>query len=540
MARGVTGKRKEPELDGRPYVRGSSGHAASGAGAPPPPPPHFSRGGGADAHRNGVMGGSTAAAAGALPFPSSLAGGGGVAGGPAATAATGAAAEAAAAAAVNDVPPPIDLSTVLLTADNKPVVGPVGDDDVYYLQPRQVVPESKRRRTAPPGAWTQDTRDILGPDSQHAYVQRWVRMTQLEAKGEVSFRIVVNDTSRDAMLNLLALKNVFVKQLPNMPRAYVSRLVFDRKHESLALMKSGATPVGSGSAAAGGETVMGGCCYRPFKEQKFAEVAFLAISQTEQVRGYGTRLMAQVKERAKRCGLTHLLTCADNNAVAYFKKQGFSKKITLPFELWQGRIKDYEGVLLMECKLHPQVDYLNMPLLLKAQKCCLVEKLKEVSLSHVVYPGLDVTSLRRGLPLESIPGLAEISWRKDGRGGAAPSTRGGAASGAASRDPAAQAALKQHLQSVLDQIKAHGSSWPFLDPVNPEETGAIDYYQVIKNPIDLSVIQTRLDEGWFYVTKEIFLADLKRMVENCRTYNGKAHYVTDLACQIERVFLSKL
>lgn len=78
-----------------------------------------------------------------------------------------------------------------------------------------------------------------------------------------------------------------------------------------------------------------------------------------------------------------------------------------------------------------------------------------------------------------------------------------------------------------------------MDPVNPEETGAIDYYQVIKNPIDLSVIQTRLNEGW-YVTKAIFLADLKRMVENCRTYNGKTHYVTEMACQIERVFLSKL
>lgn len=41
MARGVTGKRKEPELDGRRYVRGSSGHAASGAGAPPPRPRTF-------------------------------------------------------------------------------------------------------------------------------------------------------------------------------------------------------------------------------------------------------------------------------------------------------------------------------------------------------------------------------------------------------------------------------------------------------------------------------------------------------------------
>ncbi|GAB0490890.1 hypothetical protein MMPV_002130 [Pyropia vietnamensis] len=443
--------------------------------------------------------------------------------------------------AVNDVPPPVALSTVLQSADDRPLVGDVdANQGVYFLRPVPSVPPSKRPRPPPPGAWTQSTRDILGPDSQHPYVQRWVRMTQMEAKGEVKFRVVVNDGSRAALVNLLGLKNVFIKQLPNMPRAYVTRLVFDRKHESLAVMKEGSSAQGIGFEAADGETVMGGCCYRPFKEQRFAEVAFLAISQTGQERGYGTRLMAHVKERAKRCGLTHLLTCADNNAVPYFKKQGFSKKITLPFELWQGRIKDYEGVLLMECKLHPGVDYLNWPLLLKAQKCCLVETLKEVSLSHIVYPGLDETLLRGGLPIEAIPGLADITWRKDGRGGAAPSTRGGAASGVTSRDPAAQAALKQHLQSVLDQLKAHSSAWPFLEPVNPEATGAIDYYTVIKNPIDLSTIQKLLDEGWFYVTKDIFLADLKRMVENCRTYNGKAHYVTEMAGQLERVFLSKL
>nr|WEU54103.1 GCN5 [Neoporphyra haitanensis] len=441
---------------------------------------------------------------------------------------------------VNDVPPPVALSTVLRTADDQPLVNDVDAcRDVFYLQPLPPVLPSKRPRPPPPGAWTQPTRDILGADSQHPYVQRWVRMTQMEARGEVKFRVVVNDGSRAALVNLLGLKNVFIKQLPNMPRAYVTRLVFDRKHESLAVMKQGSSASGIGFEAADGDTVMGGCCYRPFKDQRFAEVAFLAISQTGQERGYGTRLMAHVKERAKRCGLTHLLTCADNNAVPYFKKQGFSKKITLPFELWQGRIKDYEGVLLMECKLHPQVDYLNVPLLLKAQKCALAEKLKEVSLSHVVYPGLNETLLRRGLPIDAIPGLADISWRKDGRGGAAPSTRGGAASGVTSRDPAAQAALKKHLQSVLDQLKAHNSAWPFLEPVNPEATGAIDYYTVIKDPIDLSSIQERLNEGW-YVTKNIFLADLKRMVENCRTYNGKAHYVTEMAGQLERVFLSKL
>jgi histone acetyltransferase len=34
--------------------------------------------------------------------------------------------------------------------------------------------------------------------------------------------------------------------------------------------------------------------------------------------------------------LTHFLTYADNNAVGYFMKQGFTKEITLPKDRWGG------------------------------------------------------------------------------------------------------------------------------------------------------------------------------------------------------------
>lgn len=400
----------------------------------------------------------------------------------------------------------------------------------YNIEPCVPVPPCKRPRPPPLGARTQSTKDILGWDSQHAYVQRWVRMTKMERNEKVRFQVVRNDGQRESLFHLLGLKNVFVKQLPNMPRPYVARLVFDRKHESLALLMKGENT--------NKFLVMGGCCYRPFQQQRFAEIAFLAISHTEQVRGYGTRLMAQTKERAKRMGLTHLLTCADNNAVAYFKKQGFSKKITLPFELWQGYIKDYDGVTLMECKLHPRVDYLNIPMLLKAQKLALVEKLKEVSNSHIVFPGIDVQS-RKGISIEEIPGLKEIGWTMENTGANSAGTRGG--TGAfTNRDPVAQRTLQDHLKRVLESIKSHQCAWPFLKPVDPQETGAIDYYDVIKNPMDLSTIEERLERGWYYITKDIFIADLKLMVQNCKAYNGKGHYVTDLALTLEKVFMNKI
>jgi histone acetyltransferase len=189
----------------------------------------------------------------------------------------------------------------------------------------------------------------------------------------------------------------------------------------------------------------------------------------------------------------------------------------------------------MECVLNPKVDYLNIPCMLKAQKMCLVEKLKEISNIHIVYPGLD-PNVRKKIRLEDIPGLKEgLEQSEKSLGKKIPLE-----SIAAPRDPASLQALHKELQQILTQIKQHQSAWPFLEPVDPETTGALDYYEVIKNPIDLRTIQERLDRGDYYVTKEIFAADLKRMIENCEAYNGEKHFITELAHNLERFFNQKL
>ena len=80
---------------------------------------------------------------------------------------------------------------------------------------------------------------------------------------------------------LIDLKNIYGKQLPNMPKEYIVRLVFDRNHKSLVALKEG--------------TVIGGITYRVFSRQQLSEVAFCAVSSSEQVKGYGTRLMNKLK-----------------------------------------------------------------------------------------------------------------------------------------------------------------------------------------------------------------------------------------------------
>lgn len=95
---------------------------------------------------------------------------------------------------------------------------------------------------------------------------------------------------------LIALKNVFSKQLPNMPREYIARLVLDRRHRSVALCK-------------GKCSALGGITYRPFHEQAFAEIAFCAVAANEQVKGFGTRLMNYAKVSRLLCDATMPGSC---------------------------------------------------------------------------------------------------------------------------------------------------------------------------------------------------------------------------------------
>ena len=84
---------------------------------------------------------------------------------------------------------------------------------------------------------------------------------------------------------------------------------------------------------------MGGLCFRPFPHQGFTEIVFCAISTSEQVKGYGTRMMNHLKDYHIRQRIFNFLTYADEFAIGYFKKQGFSKIVHLSLIQYQGYIK---------------------------------------------------------------------------------------------------------------------------------------------------------------------------------------------------------
>lgn len=343
-----------------------------------------------------------------------------------------------------------------------------------------------------------------------------------ERNGDISFQVVNNDNKPRSMIILTGLKCIFQKQLPKMPKDYIARLVYDRTHLSIAIVKR--PPRGSLAAKSDmpGE-VVGGITYRPFKGRQFAEIVFCAISSDQQVKGYGAHLMSHLKDYVKATSdVMHFLTYADNYAIGYFKKQGFTKEITLDKPKWMGYIKDYEGGTIMQCSMLPKIRYLESGRLLLKQKAAVHAKIRAVSKSYDIHePPAVWRKTKPGDPLPeidpmSIPAIRATGWTPD--------------MDALARQPRRNPShsLLVHLLSALQTSSA---AWPFLQPVNGEEVQ--DYYAVIKAPMDLSTMESKLDKDQ-YETVEDFVRDVLLIVRNCKRYNAETTPYAKAANKLEK------
>lgn len=190
-----------------------------------------------------------------------------------------------------------------------------------------------------------------------------------------SFETLRNNGDLKTMKKLVDLKNIFAKQLPKMPKEYIVRLMFDRKHESIAIKEE------SGK-------IYGGICYRVFETVKLAEIVFLAVMSERQIKGFGTKIMNQLKTQMQNRGIRFLMTCADNLAIGYFQKQGFHKDLLMPSQLFKGYLKDYEGSTLMECLLHEKVNYKTVFQQIKERKKELISIVKTRVNNEQIHPGI--------------------------------------------------------------------------------------------------------------------------------------------------------
>eukprot|EP01050_Picozoa_sp_SAG11_P025600 SAG11_NODE_5832_length_1453_cov_1.257016_2_plen_205_part_00 len=158
-----------------------------------------------------------------------------------------------------------------------------GADDATAAASNADVEEAAAADAAGAAAATGGDESAEGDASQHGFISRQNATKAEEEQQKIKFRLIQNDERAESMIYLISLKNIFCRQLPRMPKEYITRLVLDRRHRALVLLKRDDE---STDSAITNYMVIGGDCFRPFFTQGFAEIVFLAITNTEQVCPY--------------------------------------------------------------------------------------------------------------------------------------------------------------------------------------------------------------------------------------------------------------
>lgn len=310
----------------------------------------------------------------------------------------------------------------------------------------------------------------------------------------IKFRVVRNDGDNANMRSLLIVKNIFAKQLPKMPKDYIFKTVFDRRHVTMLVISSD-------------DQIIGGCCFRPFRDRGFSEIVFLAIRTSHQVKGNGGLLMNQLKELCKQhFGSQYFLTYADNFAVGYFERQGFSTAIQLPELLWKGYIKDYDGGTLMGCPLYNHIEYRDLKGSARSSLSSVVEFFRGCKPVAVYKP-------QHTFPIQfhHIDGLDVDNWK--------PSSEWSFRS----------VNLASQISALLQRAASMNNSALFLNPVN--EKIAPGYFSVVESPMDLATLTNRNDRG-AYKSKARFVEDARLISHNSSLYNGPKHEITRFANEL--------
>jgi len=99
--------------------------------------------------------------------------------------------------------------------------------------------------------------------------------------------------------------------------------------------------------------------------------------------------------------------------------------------------------------------------------------------------------------------------------------------------------VTSQLLPIVQKILDHQYGWLFKDPVDPVELGIPDYFDVIKEPMDLGKVKERL-ESEYYTTIESAAQDVKLVFENAIKYNGESSEVGCMAVQLMEIFDSEL
>ena len=85
---------------------------------------------------------------------------------------------------------------------------------------------------------------------------------------------------------------------------------------------------------------------------------------------------------------------------------------------------------------------------------------------------------------------------------------------------------------MLHLLLQNNEAWIFKEPVNTETTGATDYYQVIKEPMDFGTMRDKLKRHAYRKIEE-FIRDMRLVFGNCLKYNGPDSTISKMCKNVE-------
>ncbi|KAJ1968606.1 hypothetical protein IWQ62_001146 [Dispira parvispora] len=94
---------------------------------------------------------------------------------------------------------------------------------------------------------------------------------------------------------------------------------------------------------------------------------------------------------------------------------------------------------------------------------------------------------------------------------------------------------KKTLRRILRKVMGVRSAYPFLQPVDPIRDGCPTYYDVVRHPMDLGTMKTKLGKNQ-YATPQEFYDDFHLLVGNCYLFNPIGTYVYTEGQEIEQLF----
>lgn len=100
---------------------------------------------------------------------------------------------------------------------------------------------------------------------------------------------------------------------------------------------------------------------------------------------------------------------------------------------------------------------------------------------------------------------------------------------------AGNAVLMKQCEALLKRLMSHQYGWVFNTPVDVVKLNIPDYFNVIKKPMDLGTVKSKLASGAYRTPLE-FAADVRLTFNNAMTYNPSGNDVHVMADTLKKFF----